>query len=105
MQFAISYLYIAPASSPLQRKATQEGHYPAVPDICVVTGGTGFVGNRLVEMLIERGAKKVISFDVVPPPEDAWKHPNIEWRVGDITDKDAVDKLLSIPNIGCVWHK
>ena len=70
-----------------------------------MTGGTGFVGNRLVEMLIERGAKKVISFDVVSPPEDAWKHPNIEWRVGDITDKDAVDKLLSIPNIGCVWHK
>ena len=55
-------------------------------------------------MLIERGAKKVISFDVVPPPEDAWKHPNIEWRVGDITDKDAVDELLSVPNIGCVWH-
>lgn len=94
----------APASSPLQRKAALEGNYPDVPDICVVTGGTGFVGNRLVEMLIERGAKKVISFDVVPPPEDAWKHPNIEWRVGDITDKAAVDVLLSVPNIGCVWH-
>ena len=55
-------------------------------------------------MLVERGAKKVISFDVVPPPEDAWKHPNIEWRVGDITDKAAVDELMSVPNIGCVWH-
>jgi len=94
----------APASTPLQRKAAQHGKYPPVPDICIVTGGTGFVGNRLVEMLIERGAKKVISFDVVPPPEDAWKHPNIEWRVGDITDKAAVDELLSMPGVGCVWH-
>ena len=32
----------------------------------VVTGGTGFVGQRLVEMLLERGAKRVVSFDIVP---------------------------------------
>ena len=55
-------------------------------------------------MLVELGASKVISFDVVPPPKDAWHHPNIEWRVGYITDKQAVDELLSTPNIGCVWH-
>ena len=95
---------VAPSSSPLQRKAALEGNYPPVPEVCVVTGGTGFVGNRLVEMLVERGAKRVISFDVVPPPEDAWKHPNIEWVVGDITDRKAVDDLLSTPGIGCVWH-
>eukprot|EP00584_Thalassiosira_punctigera_P008101 CAMPEP_0172541186 /NCGR_PEP_ID=MMETSP1067-20121228/12033_1 /TAXON_ID=265564 ORGANISM="Thalassiosira punctigera, Strain Tpunct2005C2" /NCGR_SAMPLE_ID=MMETSP1067 /ASSEMBLY_ACC=CAM_ASM_000444 /LENGTH=406 /DNA_ID=CAMNT_0013327171 /DNA_START=39 /DNA_END=1259 /DNA_ORIENTATION=+ len=95
---------LAPESSALQAKAAIQGKYPPVPDVCVVTGGTGFVGNRLVEMLVERGAKKVISFDVVPPPENAWKHPNIEWRVGDITDKAAVDDLMSVPNIGCVWH-
>jgi len=95
---------IAPSSSPLQRTTSKSGSYPPVPSVCVVTGGTGFVGCRLVEMLIERGASKVISFDVVPPPKDAWRHPNIEWRVGDITDKQAVDELLSTPNIGCVWH-
>ena len=27
---------------------------------CVVTGGSGFVGQRLVEMLVERGAKKYV---------------------------------------------
>jgi nucleoside-diphosphate-sugar epimerase len=94
----------APASSPLQRNAATSGKYPPVPSICVVTGGTGFVGIRLVEMLIERGASRVISFDVVPPPDDAWRHPNIEWRIGDITDANAVDDLLSAPGIGCVWH-
>ncbi|KAL3791782.1 hypothetical protein ACHAWO_005702 [Cyclotella atomus] len=95
---------IAPPSSNLQRKTTINGKYAPVPPVCIVTGGTGFVGCRLVEMLVERGAKKVISFDVVPPPPDAWKHPNIEWRVGDITDKKAVDELLSTPQVGCVWH-
>ena len=95
---------IAPSSSPLQRATTTSRKWDPVPSVCVVTGGTGFVGIRLVEMLVERGATKVISFDVVPPPKDAWDHPNIEWRVGDITDKQAVDDLLSTPNIGCVWH-
>ena len=55
-------------------------------------------------MLVERGATKVISFDVVPPPSDCWNHPAIEWRVGDITDKKAVDELLSTKDVGCVWH-
>lgn len=97
---------VAPASTPLQRRVSQQSSYPPVPSICIVTGGTGFVGTRLVEMLVERGATKVISFDVVPPPPDdtTWDHPNIEWRVGDITDARAVDDLLSTPNIGCVWH-
>ena len=36
----------------------------AIPRMCVVTGGSGFVGQRLVEMLLERGAEKVVSFDI-----------------------------------------
>jgi len=46
-----------PALTPLAR-GLQKSH-PAVPKVCVVTGGTGFVGLRLVEMLVERGAQKV----------------------------------------------
>jgi nucleoside-diphosphate-sugar epimerase len=34
----------------------------------VVTGSSGFVGQRLVEMLIERGATTVVAFDVAPKP-------------------------------------
>eukprot|EP00586_Coscinodiscus_wailesii_P005009 CAMPEP_0172486784 /NCGR_PEP_ID=MMETSP1066-20121228/15514_1 /TAXON_ID=671091 /ORGANISM="Coscinodiscus wailesii, Strain CCMP2513" /LENGTH=375 /DNA_ID=CAMNT_0013252957 /DNA_START=131 /DNA_END=1258 /DNA_ORIENTATION=+ len=35
----------------------------------LVTGSSGLVGARLVEMLLERGAKKVVCFDVTPPDD------------------------------------
>ncbi|KAH8090240.1 3-beta-hydroxy-delta-5-steroid dehydrogenase [Aureococcus anophagefferens] len=92
---------ISPNSSPLQIAASKRS-YPPVPKTCVVTGGTGFVGQRLVEMLVERGAAKVISLDIVPAPKDAWRHPNIEWRVCDITDEAKVAAALE--GADCVWH-
>jgi nucleoside-diphosphate-sugar epimerase len=96
----------APGLSPLQRKVAQ-ADYPPVPKRCVVTGGTGFVGIRVVEMLVERGAEKVISFDIVPkeripPVVQPWNHPKIEWVVGDITDYDALSKVIK--GADCVWH-
>ncbi len=84
---------LSPILSPLQSSTSRAwlaSNSPKVPDVCFVTGGTGFVGQRLVEMLVERGAKKVVSFDIVPPPKDAWQHPNIEWVVGDITKPEQV---------------
>ena len=40
---------------------------------CLVTGGSGFVGQRLVEMLVERGATRVISFDIAFMMNDTFK--------------------------------
>ena len=60
---------LSPHLSPLQQATSRKGGHPPVPALCAVTGGTGFVGARLVEMLVERGAKKVRVLDVVPPPE------------------------------------
>ena len=93
----------APALSPQQRKAALRD-YPKVPENCVVTGGTGFVGIRLVEMLVERGAKRVVSFDIVPKERvvGAWDHPAIEYIVGDVADESAVEK--AIKGADCVWH-
>lgn len=44
-----------------------------------VTGGSGFTGRRLVEMLVERGASRVVSFDIAPKPPGAMEHPAIEY--------------------------
>ena len=57
----------APNNTPAQTAAAKK-EYPPVPANCFVTGGGGLCGMRLVEMLIERGAKRVVSFDICPPP-------------------------------------
>jgi len=73
-----------------------------VPKNCLVTGGTGFVGQRLVAMLVERGAERVVSFDIVPAPAAAWQDPRIQYEVGDVSD---VSKLITLcEGIDCVFH-
>lgn len=93
----------SPALTPVQRRAA-ERDYPPVPANCVVTGGTGIVGSRLVEMLVERGAKRVVCFDIVPKEHIPfyWDHPAIEYVVGDITDAAAVEAACK--GADCVWH-
>ena len=76
--------------------------FDPVPANCVVTGGTGFVGRRLVEMLVERGAKRVVSFDIVPPPADSMKDERIQYEVGDIRDAEKVAAICE--GADCVWH-
>ena len=98
---AASSLNLPPALSPEQIAASQ-GSFPPVPAVCVVTGGTGFVGQRLVEMLVQRGAKRVVVLDIVPKPANAWDHPAVEYVIGDITNKD--DVLAAVKGADCVWH-
>lgn len=87
---------LSPALSPVQRTASLAlPRPPRAPRVCVVTGGTGFVGMRLVEMLVERGAERVISYDIVPAPADAWRHPAIEWVVGDVCDAAHLERVFA----------
>jgi nucleoside-diphosphate-sugar epimerase len=89
--------------SQLRVKAAGEaGKYGKVPRHCVVTGGTGFVGQRLVEMLVERGAEKVVAFDIVPAAANVWQHRAIEYVAGDLRDAEAVER--AIKGADCVWH-
>ena len=76
--------------------------FPPVPKRCVVTGGMGFVGRRLVEMLVERGAERVVAFDVAPRPSDAEDDDRIVWFQGDLTKPDDVDRAFE--GAECVWH-
>lgn len=93
-----------PALTQEQIKASSREDYPPVPKVCCVTGGTGFVGTRLCEMLIERGAEKVISFDIVPKAKAVlpWDDPRIVYVVGDISKYEDVYEALK--GVECVWH-
>eukprot|EP00928_Gymnodinium_smaydae_P029034 TRINITY_DN21987_c0_g1_i1.p1 TRINITY_DN21987_c0_g1~~TRINITY_DN21987_c0_g1_i1.p1 ORF type:complete len:418 (+),score=65.08 TRINITY_DN21987_c0_g1_i1:48-1301(+) len=98
-----AYTTYDPTPVQLRVKAEGEaGKYGKAPKNCVVTGGSGLVGQRLVEMLVERGAERVVSFDIVPAAGDAWKHPAIEYVTGDLRDADAVAN--AIRGADCVWH-
>lgn len=72
------------------------------PLVCLVTGGSGFVGQRLVEMLVERGAKKVISFDISPKPKDALESAKIQYVQGDLTS--FADVTAACAGVDCVYH-
>ena len=67
-----------------------------------MTGGSGFVGQRLVEMLVERGAERVISFDIAPKPSKSMDSPKIEWVQGDLSLPDVVIPLCK--GLDCVYH-
>eukprot|EP00638_Chattonella_subsalsa_P000021 CAMPEP_0117742988 /NCGR_PEP_ID=MMETSP0947-20121206/5860_1 /TAXON_ID=44440 /ORGANISM="Chattonella subsalsa, Strain CCMP2191" /LENGTH=285 /DNA_ID=CAMNT_0005559589 /DNA_START=93 /DNA_END=947 /DNA_ORIENTATION=- len=68
----------------------------------VVTGGSGFVGQRLVEMLVERGAKKVVSFDIAPKPKDALEDARIVYMQGNLINQNDVDRMCE--GADCIWH-
>jgi nucleoside-diphosphate-sugar epimerase len=84
------------------KKSNSSAGYEKIPKSCIVTGGSGFVGQRLVEMLIERGCEKVISFDISPKPKDALYDSRISYIQGDITKPDIVDTVVK--DIECVFH-
>ncbi len=67
-----------------------------------MTGGSGFVGQRLVEMLVERGAKRVVSFDRAPRPADAVTSSKITYVQGDLTRLD--DVRAACKEVDCVFH-
>ena len=53
-------------------------------------------------MLIERGCKRVVSFDIAPKPKDASEDSKIEYIQGDITKID--DVLKASENVDCIFH-
>ena len=72
-----------------------------------VTGGTGFIGTRLVKVLIERGhSVRVLSRSDAPKPppgiESPLGHERVELVRGDITDIDSLRRGME----GCryVFH-
>ena len=66
-QHSLEIMELSPLLSQAQKAAASKFANTIKGGRYVVTGGTGFVGQRLVEMLVERGADRVISFDIVPP--------------------------------------
>lgn len=82
----------------------------------LVTGSSGLCGARLVEMLLERGAKTVVAFDISGPDQDlkerfeaiqkttGGKIIVLSGKDGDLTSDDSVDAAFKHASIDCVYH-
>jgi dihydroflavonol-4-reductase len=60
----------------------------------VVTGGTGFIGSRLVRALAERGDEITVAARASAPRE-ALDGLDVRWVTADITDRAAMRRALS----------
>ena len=80
----------------------------------LITGGTGFIGRRLVAALLSRGTLpgadgreqpigKLVVSDIAEPPSPLPDDPRIETRFGDFSEPGAADKLVG-PDTGAVFH-
>ncbi len=81
----------------------------------VITGGTGFIGQRLAQALLQRGGltapsgsqepiDELLLFDVAEPPErPAWADARVKIVSGDISDPAQVAALVDRDDIS-VFH-
>ena len=83
--------------------------------VALVTGSSGLCGARLVEMLLERGAKHVICFDLSLPEEVEQRFDAIQKKClgkittksgkhGDVTSDVAVQAAFECDKIDVVYH-
>lgn len=72
----------------------------------LVTGGAGFIGSHVVDLLLERGASVRVLDNLLPqahPTGDArFLSPHAELQRGDLRDRDAVARALE--GIDTVFH-
>lgn len=75
------------------------------PRRVLVTGGAGFIGSHIVELLIHGGHEVVVldSLDPEVHPHPPVVHPDAELVVGDVTDPDAWRRSAS--GIDAVCHQ
>ena len=79
------------------------------PDVCLVTGGAGFIGTAIAAGLLKRYAR-VIALDSLLPQVHATGHrpaaldARVELVVGDVRDGAALDALITSDRPGTVIH-
>ena len=70
----------------------------------MVTGGTGFIGNRIIRKLIERG-EEVVCFDLAPPRSNLAPYlDRIRMYRGDVTQLPHLLEAINIHQVHKIIH-
>ena len=70
----------------------------------MVTGGTGFIGNRIIRKLVERG-QEVLCFDLAPPRANLQPLlDRISMYRGDVTRMDHLLEAINRHNVDRIIH-
>lgn len=73
----------------------------------LVTGADGFVGEHLLEHLLERGDHVSASALTLPPTRSTLSSSQmaaVEWKQADVRDHDALFRVLAAVQPRCVYH-
>jgi nucleoside-diphosphate-sugar epimerase len=70
-------------------------------EVILITGGSGFIGTNLVELLISKGYENIINIDKSPPLK---KSHSVYWREGNIMDEEKFHSILITAAPGIVIH-
>ena len=70
----------------------------------MVTGGNGFIGQRIVRILLERG-EEVVSFDMVPPrPGAQTESDRLSFYRGDVTQIPHLTEAINTHSVDRIIH-
>src|SRR5690242_14873179 len=68
----------------------------------LITGGSGYIGGRLTDLLAEReDTESIVNFDIRPPADPL---PKARYVRGDVRDRAAMRSLLESEQIDRLIH-
>ncbi len=71
----------------------------------LITGGTGFIGAEIARILLEKGAKKPVVFDINPSPQRLGDFANqVEMIRGDLGSFSDVMNAVKTTKPDVIYH-